>query len=864
MDAKQLDVALAAHDAGICVVRVKTDGSKMPMSVPGWGQLDKATGEIKAGWKRFQTERPTREMVSSWFTKGHPGIGFITGAVSGNLVMLELEGRAVEEGIGKQLVKAATDAGHRELIHRLANGYNETTPSGGVHFLYRLSDGVMPANIKLAMRPATEAELVEDPKSTAKTLIETRGEGGFTVAAPSHGKVHPTGNAWTMTAGGVATIPTLTSEEQSVLFGLCKGLSSVKPSEPPKPPKPVRDKINTGSYTGTIGASWYDAVIEHLAATVTMAALLERHGWKLSHGDYYTRPGKDHGVSGTINANDRLIVFSSSTPFKEYKGEGLAPSYDRLDVIAMYEHGNDRDAAATYIARTTGIKAAWHAEQIAYAAGNNDGSVNIPESQSIDTVGSTEIEWVLAGVDGIRYTDLGNAHRLINARGDHLRFVPAWKKWMAYDGGRWRDDHADTIVSHLAYSISAQLCTEENMDIASNDQVGDTWTANGVNIDAAKRVKQLIAWTMRSESSAGVDGTISAASSIPGVAIDHEAFDAHPWLLNVANGTVDLRTGTLEDHNPNDLLMMQTAVKYDATATAPVFTKFIETVLPDADVRRFVQQLMGLVLVGEQVEHLLCIAIGGGANGKSTLTRIIANVLGEYAVVASKDLLLALKHDTHPTAKASLFRKRFAHSGELPQGAKLDEAQVKELTGNDRIKARRMREDEWEFTASHLLWLHANHRPNIVGTDDGIWRRVQLIPFSVQIPEEERDSQLVNKITDGEGPGVLNWMLDGLADYRTNKLVIPDIVRDGTKSYRNESDTIAGFMSECDVTVEPTLSMSANELMAAHNGWFNNAVIGEETERGHYQRLLSHLKTSGVSRKRRNGGDVWLGVGIAA
>ena len=350
-----IDVALAAHDAGICVVRVKTDGSKMPMSVPGWGQLDKATGEIKAGWKRFQTERPTRQMVESWFANGHQGIGYITGAVSGDLVMLELEGRAVDEGLADQLIDAFDDAGHTELLDRLTAGYCETTPSGGIHFLYRLTDGVMLGSIKLAMRPSTEAELARDSKTTRQTLIETRGEGGFTVAAPSHGTVHPTGKAWTMLGGSVATIPTLTGAEQAIVLGICKGLSSVTPSEPPKPPKPVANKINTGKYTGRVGASWFDAVVEHLAATTTMAALLEQYGWKHSHANAYTRPGKTHGVSATINANDRLIVFSTSTPFKAYEGEGPAPSYDHLDVIAMYEHGNDRNAAAKRIAKDTGI-----------------------------------------------------------------------------------------------------------------------------------------------------------------------------------------------------------------------------------------------------------------------------------------------------------------------------------------------------------------------------------------------------------------------------------------------------------------------------------------------------------------------------
>lgn len=308
--------------------------------------------------------------------------------------------------------------------------------------------------------------------------------------------------------------------------------------------------------------------------------------------------------------------------------------------------------------------------------------------------------------------------------------------------------------------------------------------------------------------------------------------------------------------------MMQAAVDYDTHATAPEWERLLERILPDDDVRRFVAKLFGLALVGETIEHVLPIALGSGANGKSTLTKVAATVLGEYAVVVSKDVLLALKHDTHPTTKATLFRRRLAHSGELPHAAKLDEAQVKELTGGDRISARKMRQDEWTFEPSHMLWLHANHRPTIEGTDDGIWRRLKLIPFDVKIPENEQDPHLAGRIIGNESPGVLNWMLAGLADYQADGLNTPAQVSAATTSYRTESDTVASFIEEAGLVIDPAMSIDAGDLMQEHNTWFATAGL-DERENAHYQKVVAALKQHGiVGKQARPRGRVWYRVGL--
>lgn len=342
-----LAAALAAWDAGLCVVRARADGTKRP----------------DGDWKRWQAERPSREQVAEWFRDGHPAMGAICGAVSGDLEMLELEGRFVAEIGTADFARRMREAGLEFLLRRLTDGYLVVSPSGGRHFPYRVEGGVG-GNTKLASRDATPAELDADPAGRIKVLIETRGEGGFIMLAPSHGSAHPTGRPWAATRGGFASLPTITAAERDALHAVARSYHSATErtvgAPPPSAPTPV------AAYRGgDPGGSWVDAVAAHLSATTTMRELLERHGWTWEYTDRHgremmRRPGKDtDGISASVNANGRLLVFSTSTPFPGYHGQPLPPTHDLLDVVAVYEHGGDRMAAARHIADQTGIMDAY-------------------------------------------------------------------------------------------------------------------------------------------------------------------------------------------------------------------------------------------------------------------------------------------------------------------------------------------------------------------------------------------------------------------------------------------------------------------------------------------------------------------------
>jgi hypothetical protein len=349
-----LAAALAAWDAGLCVVKAKADGTKRPFST----------------WTEYQAERPSREQVAEWFRDGWPAMGVVCGAVSGDLEMFELEGRFVTEVGTSTFGERMKGAGLDLLLKRLTkDGMLTISPSDGRHLLYRVQ-GVVAGNTKLAVRKSTDAELLDDPKNATKTLIETRGEGGFVMLAPSHGTAHPTGKPWKLSTGSYANIPTITAAERDALWEVARSFQDPSAIAAPPPPPPTR-KITVQRHNGpVVGGSYFDAVTEHLKATTSVRAILEAHGWTYEytdrHGrDMLKRPGKTtDGISGGINDSGRLIVFTTSTSFTAYSGPGAkTPTYNELDVLAMYEYGNDTKAAARAIAEQTGIMQRWKDER---------------------------------------------------------------------------------------------------------------------------------------------------------------------------------------------------------------------------------------------------------------------------------------------------------------------------------------------------------------------------------------------------------------------------------------------------------------------------------------------------------------------
>lgn len=440
---------------------------------------------------------------------------------------------------------------------------------------------------------------------------------------------------------------------------------------------------------------------------------------------------------------------------------------------------------------------------------------------------------------GYRYTDAGNARLLADLHGDRLRFVTTWGTWLAWDGKRWCPDHADAQAIEAGKDIARHLLARVP-DGTKSERVELTKHAN------------------RSESAAGIAAALRLTATLPTIRLDHHELDADYWRLTVTNGTLDLLTGLLVPHEPAHLITKYVGITFDKYATCPQWLAFLERVLPDPEVRDFVQRAFGYSLTGSVQEQVLFFLIGLGANGKSVLLNVLRQLLGDYAVIAPRDLLLTQRHEPHPTSTAGLFGARVATASEVEAGARLAEAKVKELTGGDDLTARRMREDFWKFTPTHKLWLAANYRPVISGADEGIWRRIRVIPFEVTIPPDERDPGLFDKMK-RELPGILTWALNGHRAWREQGLGLPHAVDMATAAYRAEQDVIGQFLDALGYRPQEGASVLAGDLRKRYEQWCESDGL---TPLGP-QAWAQGLRARGLRDVRRHRGRHWEGLSDA-
>lgn len=457
-----------------------------------------------------------------------------------------------------------------------------------------------------------------------------------------------------------------------------------------------------------------------------------------------------------------------------------------------------------------------------------------------DTIGTRPQKFVEIPMaeDGFLFTETGNSNRLIARHGEHLRYVPAWGRWLAWDGTRWEQDPRDVRVTELAKDVASGVW-----------EIVDT-------LPKGEDRNRHVAWARASETANNVANTIKLSRGVPGVPIPHEELDADPMVMNTTNGIIDLATGKLLEHDPERLCSMMAGTWYDPDAPAPRWEAFIQRVLPDPDLRSYVQRAVGYSLTGTVGEQVMFLLIGEGANGKSTFVDAVTAMLGEYAGTAAKDLLIAQKHEAHPTSMADLFRLRFAAAMETEATHTFAEAKVKALTGGDHIKARRMREDFWTFAPTHKLWLSSNYLPKITGTDTAIWRRIRVVPFTVTIPAHERDPQLGQGLRD-ELPGILRWAIDGCLAWQRNGIEPPSSVLDATANYRAESDWFTAWTADSNIELDPSARILVSEINSSYRTWCSgNGEIPINRNA-----FAKELTTRGCRDSRNGSARMWLGIG---
>lgn len=325
----------------------------------------------------------------------------------------------------------------------------------------------------------------------------------------------------------------------------------------------------------------------------------------------------------------------------------------------------------------------------------------------------------------------------------------------------------------------------------------------------------------------------------------------------MVNGTVDLRTGELRPHRREDLITRLAPVEYDPDAEAPLWEAFLRRIMDgNEDLIRFLQRAVGYSLTGDTSEQCFFLLYGTGANGKSTFLEAIRAMLGDYAQQADFGTFLVQNRDGPRNDVARLVGARFVSAVEVESGRRLSETLVKQLTGNDRVVARFLYREHFEFVPTFKLWLAANHKPVIRGADHAIWRRIKLIPFQVTIPPEDRDRQLAARLR-AELPGVLAWAVRGCLEWQQYGLGEPPEVTEATNEYRAEMDPLGPFFGERCV-LHPNARAYAGELYAGYAAWCEQAG-----ERPMSQREFGlRLQERGFERRIVRGRVVWVGLGL--
>jgi putative DNA primase/helicase len=434
-----------------------------------------------------------------------------------------------------------------------------------------------------------------------------------------------------------------------------------------------------------------------------------------------------------------------------------------------------------------------------------------------------------APVIELELSDLGNADRFYLQHREDLLYSVKHSTWLLWTGVFWELDECGKI-----YDLAGQAMRRIFLEAASTED--------------KDRAAKLSKWALRSQDRTQIEHMLALAKNKFAILI--KDLDRDPNLLNCQNGTLDLRTGELRPHDPDDLITRIVNTSYYPDSECPEWDKFLYRIMGgNEEVITFLRRAVGYSLTGNTSEQCLFILHGNGANGKSTFLETLTRLLGDgYAIGTPTETIMLKRFDGGiPNDIARLKGARFVCVNEVEQGRRMAESKVKQMTGGDTITARFMRGEFFDFIPEYKLWIRANHKPEITGTDNAIWRRIRLIPFEVTILPAEQDPELMEKLS-YEYPGILSWAVKGCMEWRSNRLQPPELVTKATDNYRAEMDLVGLFLAE---RTESTGEFTAfKTIYAAYTAWCE-----ENSEHPAKQKLFSQALTErGYQKHTGTGG----------
>ncbi len=427
--------------------------------------------------------------------------------------------------------------------------------------------------------------------------------------------------------------------------------------------------------------------------------------------------------------------------------------------------------------------------------------------------------------DSTAFSDDALALGVAQAHGKELRFVAPWARWLRWHEGRWAfDERLHT------FDVVRKICRA---------------AARGANEHGLRR-------TLASAKTVAAVERLARSDQRLAATVDQ--WDADPWKLNTPDGVIDLRTGNLAPANPLDYMTKITAAA--PGGACPLWRMFIARITGDTELAAFLQRMLGYSLTGTTQDQCLFFLYGTGANGKSVLLSTVSSILADYHTTAPIETFTASSTERHPTELAGLRGARLVTSVETQEGRKWDETKVKLLTGGDKVSARFMRQDFFEFVPQFKLIIAGNHKPALRTVDEAIRRRFHLVPFGVTIPPAERDPHLTEKLK-AEWPGILKWMIDGCLTWQRDGLNPPAAVRNATAAYLESEDAIASWLSDCCIR-DPQAWEGSGTLFDSWHDWASKA--GETI--GTQKAFAENLTNRGFAPHRFNDRRGFRGVKV--